>query len=148
MAIYKIYENGTEINRIVADKDFCDTYCAENGYTYRLEVPMTIIKIEKNDNGSHNNQTINGVTPETFPIPEGYALLPEDVGTPDTLENYPFGDITVEDIDGYPTVTSWTPLPIPDPGPEPEPEPSQLDRVEAQAVYTALVTDTLLPEEV
>lgn len=28
--------------------------------------------------------------------------------------------------------------------PEPTPEPSQLDRVEAQAVYTAMMTDTLL----
>ena len=33
--------------------------------------------------------------------------------------------------------------PLPEPEPEPE-EPSQLDRVEAQAVYTAMMTDTLL----
>lgn len=32
------------------------------------------------------------------------------------------------------------------PEPEPTPEPTQLDRVEAQATYTALITDTLLPE--
>ena len=34
-----------------------------------------------------------------------------------------------------------------DPLPEPEPvteEPSQLDRIEAQSVYTAMMTDTLL----
>ena len=30
--------------------------------------------------------------------------------------------------------------------PEPEPEPTQLDRVEAQATYTAMMTDTLLEE--
>lgn len=38
-----------------------------------------------------------------------------------------------------------------DPLPEPEPTPAtptQLDRVEAQAMYTALMTDTLLEEEV
>lgn len=29
----------------------------------------------------------------------------------------------------------------------PEPEPTQLDRVEAQAVYTAMMTDTLLESE-
>jgi len=87
---------------------------------------MTIIKIEPNDNGSHDNQTINGVTPETFPVPEGCAVVPESVGTPDTLENYPFGEITVEAIDGIPTVTSWTPgvIPEPEPVPEPEPEPA------------------------
>lgn len=28
--------------------------------------------------------------------------------------------------------------------PEPEPEPTQLDRIEAQATYTAMMTDTLL----
>ena len=30
--------------------------------------------------------------------------------------------------------------------PEPEPEPTQLDRVEAQSTYTAMMTDTLLEE--
>ena len=37
-----------------------------------------------------------------------------------------------------------------DPSPEPEPvkeEPTQLDRVEAQVVYTAMMTDTLLESE-
>ena len=37
-----------------------------------------------------------------------------------------------------------------DPMPEPEPEtetPSQLDRVEAQVTYTAMMTDTLLESE-
>ena len=37
--------------------------------------------------------------------------------------------------------------PLPEPEPEPE-TPSQLDRVEAQAVYTAMMTDTLLESEV
>ena len=38
--------------------------------------------------------------------------------------------------------------PLPEPEPEPEPEtPSQLDRVEAQATYTAMMTDTLLEVE-
>ena len=32
----------------------------------------------------------------------------------------------------------------PDLKPEPDPEPTQLDRIEAQAVYTAMMTDTLL----
>ena len=35
----------------------------------------------------------------------------------------------------------YDPLPEPEPVPE---EPSQLDRVEAQATYTAMMTDTLL----
>lgn len=36
---YKIYENGTLINTIVADESFVNTYCADNGYTYQ-EAPL------------------------------------------------------------------------------------------------------------
>lgn len=83
---------------------------------------MTIIKIQTNDNGSHDNNTIYGATPEEFTIPEGWALLPESLGTPETLESFPFGIVTAEDIDGVPTVTSWTPGTVPEPEPTPEPE--------------------------
>lgn len=86
---------------------------------------MTIIKIEPNENGSHDNQTING----SIPVLEGYAVVPKELGTPDTLENYPFGEVTVETIGDVPTVTSWTPLPMPEPGPEPDPEPTMEDIV-------------------
>lgn len=79
---------------------------------------MTIIKIQPHDNGGHDNQTSSA----EFPVPEGWAIIPPEVGTPETLENYPFGEITVVDRDGVPTVTSWTPLPIPEPEPGPEPE--------------------------
>ena len=44
----------------------------------------------------------------------------------------------------------WVDPPQPEPVPDPEPvapQPTQLDRVEAQALYTALMTDTLLEEE-
>ena len=93
---------------------------------------MTIIRIEKSENGSHKNRTLPGKTPKNYPIPEGYALIPAELGTPDTLENFPFGDITVEDRDGIPTVTSWTPLPVP------EPEPTERDTgPDMTAVYAA-----------
>ena len=32
----------------------------------------------------------------------------------------------------------------PEPEPVPDPEPTQLDRIEAQVTYTAMMTDTLL----
>lgn len=101
---------------------------------------MTIIKILPHKNGGHDNQTTN----TEIPIPEGYAVIPEELGTPETLENYPFGEVAVSEVDGVPTVTSWTPLPIPVPEALLEPEPTQLDRVEAQVTYTAMMTDTLL----
>lgn len=77
---------------------------------------MRIIKIVALDNGGHLNQTSNDI----IPIPDGWALIPDDVKTP----NFPYGDITVKDIYGTMTVTSWTPRPIPEPEPVPEPEPS------------------------
>lgn len=42
------------------------------------------------------------------------------------------------------TVTAMTPGVVPEPETEPEPAPTQLDRVEAQVTYTAMMTDTLL----
>ena len=49
---------------------------------------MKIIRIEPNGNGSHNNQTINGL----IPIPDGWTIIPDNMETP----NFPFGDITVD----------------------------------------------------
>lgn len=99
---------------------------------------MRRIKIEKNSNGSHDNNN-----PGFFlPLEEGWAIIPDEMN----CTNYPFGDVTVEIIDGVPTVTKWVPLPMPEPEPVPEPAPTQLDRVEAQATYTAIMTDTLLEE--
>lgn len=73
---------------------------------------MTIIEIQPLDNGAHNNQTTSGV----IPVPDGWAILPDSIDTP----NFPFGDITVDDSTP-PVVTSWTAGEIP----EPEPEPAQ-----------------------
>lgn len=60
-------------------------------------------------------------------------------------------DTQVEPNDVYdPETGTFDKPPAPEPGewtePEPGPElgPSQLDRVEAQATYTAMMTDTLL----
>ena len=96
---------------------------------------MTIIEITALSNGAHRNQTVSGAVT----VPDGWAILTDGMDTP----NFPFGDITV-DNQKPPVVTGWTPLPIPEPEPEPEPEPTQLDRVEAQATYTAMMTDTLM----
>lgn len=102
---------------------------------------MTMIEIAKLENGAHNNQTVYNAV---VPIPEGWALVPEEMLP---LENFPFGDCEVTEIDDVMTVTSWSPLPIPPPPPEPEPEPSEFDKLNAQVLYTAVMTDTLLVEE-
>lgn len=93
---------------------------------------MLIIEIAALDNGAHRNQNING---GLTTVPDGWAVVPSSLGTAETLENFPFGDITVDSATP-PAVTSWTPLPIPEPEPVPEPEtePSVWD--ELDAAYT------------
>ena len=76
---------------------------------------MKIIKIEPNENGGHANQS-GGRT-----LPEGWAVVPDDM----ECENFPFGDIVVEEIDGVPTVVEWIPRDVPEPESTPEPEPTE-----------------------
>lgn len=80
---------------------------------------MRIVQIEKLENGAHCNQTITNLSH----IPHGWAVVPEDMVT----DNFPFGDLTAEEVEGVMTVTSWTPGIIPDPEPISEPEPSTDD---------------------
>lgn len=72
---------------------------------------MRIIEIITLPNGGHRN-----VTGDFTTIPEGWAVVPENMETP----NFPFGDIETKEVDGVVTVTKWTPGTIPEPTPEPE----------------------------
>ena len=74
------------------------------------------------------------------PYGEDYAVVPDDMVTA-IMETRGFVDIELNE-DGT-EVVAFTPLEIPE-IPEPTPEPSQLDLIEAQVTYTALMTDTLL----
>lgn len=65
---------------------------------------MQIINLKQNDDGSHENQTLHGA------LPEGWAIIPPGM----VCENFPFGDVSAEEIDGVLTVISWTPLPMPE----------------------------------
>ena len=76
---------------------------------------MRLIEIETLSNGSHRNQTC-----DLKSIPDGWAVIPDDMET----ENFPFGEIEVEEIDGVMTVTKWMPTEIPEPEPLPKPEPT------------------------
>lgn len=97
---------------------------------------MRMIEIFALENGAHNNQTYHGF------LPDGWAVIPDSM----ECENFPFGDVEAKEINGVITVTKWIPGTMPEPEPEPVPEdkPSQLDIIEAQVTYTAMMTDTLL----
>lgn len=92
---------------------------------------MHIIEIAALSNGAHRNQ--NGFIGE---VPEGWAVIPDTIKIPDT---YPFVNITVDDG----VVTSMTAGTMPE-HEEVDAEPTQLDIIEAQVTYTAMMTDTLL----
>ena len=92
--------------------------------------------------------------------PDGWAYIPEDFPLPSTFprlgsieaENMTYTrEMAVEGVDGEPaaktvqytmmTVTAMTEGTLPEPVEE---QPSQLDQIEAQVTYTAMMTDTLL----
>lgn len=75
---------------------------------------LKMIEIAALPNGAHRNQTYHGV------LPDGWAVIPADM----TLENFPFGEVEVAEVDGITTVTKWTAGVMPDPVPEPEAEPT------------------------
>lgn len=109
---------------------------------------MEILQIKAFNNNAHDNRIIDSKDE----IPDGWCVVPNDV---QPLENFPYGLVTVKDgtaPNGAPckVLDEWTglePPPPPEPEPEPEPEASELDKVKAQALYTAVMTDTLLEEE-
>lgn len=71
---------------------------------------------------------------------EDYAVVPDDM-TEDILTTCGFCDIELNEDETE--IVSFTAREIPE-IPEVKAEPTQLDRVEAQVVYTAMMTDTLI----
>lgn len=69
---------------------------------------MVIISIGASINGAHDNQVIDKANPSIFPIPKGWAVVPDKLETP----NFPFGRITTENINGISTVTQWLPMDV------------------------------------
>lgn len=86
---------------------------------------MRLIEIAALDNGAHKNQTIDGA----IPVPDGWAILQDDMET----TNFPFGNITVDETQTPPVVTSWTPLPAPEPE-KPTPAQQREEAYNTQAV--------------
>lgn len=114
---------------------------------------IRIIEINALDNGSHRNQEGN-----FFKIPEGWAVIPDDMETP----NFPFGEVETidEDIMGFEwveneetgevervekvmgtrkVVSKWTAGTIPE-AEEPEEPISETEQLRADVDYIAVMT--------
>ena len=85
---------------------------------------MRIIEIAALKNGAHRNQTVFG----EITLPDGWAVIPDDM----VCENFPFGEVAAEELDGVMTVTGWTPGAMPEPEPAPEPKPETPTDLEAR----------------
>ena len=92
---------------------------------------MHIIEIAPLDNGAHNNQN-GGIST----IPEGWAMIPEDMLIPDT---FPFVDITVEGQ----VVTSMLPGVMPEPEDPVTPEPTLEEKYQALEDQLATTQDAV-----
>lgn len=105
---------------------------------------MLIVKTQPNINGSLDNQLCNFALPQ---IPDGWAVVPPELEQ-QTMELLPWVLLELEDgeIVGVSDNAEARAAAASAPPVEDIPAPSQLDRAEAQATYTALITDTLLPE--
>jgi hypothetical protein len=97
---------------------------------------MKMIEIAALSNGAHRNQTFSGV------LPVGWAIDRNNL----CVENFPFGEVETEEVNGMMTVTKWTPgtIPEPDPIPEVDPEPTIDDRVTVLEDQLAQTDETLI----
>ena len=116
---------------------------------------MWIVEIKANPNGSHNDHKADHITS----VPEGWAMIPDGFPVPNT---FPFVSVEAEEVthtrkievygEGGEISTEHVPYTVmtvtkmyegivPE---APEPAPTQLDQLEAQVIYTAMMTDTLL----
>ena len=88
---------------------------------------IRIIEILAQEKGGHRNLRGKFKT-----IPNGWAIIPNDMETP----NFPFGEVTAEEIDGVMTVTKWVAGTIP----EPEETPvSEIEQIRADIDYVAIM---------
>ena len=96
---------------------------------------MHMICLTPVETGVYNDHKADHITAP----PDGWAMIPEDFLLPATFPR--LGSIETKEVDGVMTVTAMTAGTLPEAAEEP---PSQLDRLEAQLTYTAMMTDTLL----
>ena len=107
---------------------------------------MKIIRKTANPNGAYSPIQSWGYGE----VPNGYAIVPDTLDTADFYNYNGFITLTIEGdtVAAYtPNVEAWEAWKANLPTIVEEEVPSQLDRIEAQVAYIAMMTDTLLEEE-
>lgn len=99
---------------------------------------MTIISIEAEQDGGHN---IENQSWRTAPWLPGHVVVPKALENA-VWESKGYCDLELDE-DGK--LVNIIPREIPE-VPEPTPEPTEMDKLQAQVLYTALVTDSLIQE--
>lgn len=100
--------------------------------------PFCVISKTANENGWHDLQSNSAWS--TNPYGDTFAIVPDEL-VESIMETYGYCDIELNE-DGTEVVTFMA-TEIPE-LPEPEETATQLDLIEAQVTYTAMMTDTLL----
>ena len=100
--------------------------------------PFCVISKVSNRNGWRDLQANSAWSAN--PYGDDFAVVPDEL-VESIMETCGYCDIELNE-DGT-EIISFTPIAIPT-FPEQEPQPSQLDIIEAQVTYTAMMTDTLL----
>jgi len=91
---------------------------------------MRLIEITALSNGAHRNQNGGNIA-----LHDGWAVIPEGMELP----NFPFGEVTAEEVDGVMTVTAWVPGELPAME-ESEEQPSEMEQLRADVDYIAIMT--------
>lgn len=113
------------------------TEVLETMETNERKNPFCVISKTANENGWHDLQTNSAWS--SNPYDEDFAIVPDDM-VEAIMETFGYCDIVLNE-DGT-EVVSFTATEIP--VIEVEETASQLDIIEAQVTYTAMMTDTLL----
>lgn len=95
---------------------------------------MRIIEIQALPNGAHRN-----LTGTLSSIPDGYAIIPDNMETP----NFPFGEVETEIKNGVYVVTKWIPGILPEIKEEEQPV-GDVEQIRADIDFLALMTGVTL----
>lgn len=92
---------------------------------------MRIVEIAALSNGAHRN-----AEGKFSIVPDGWAVIPESMN----VENFPFGELVAQEVDGVMTVTFWKPGTMPEHKSKEEQSVTAIEQLRADVDYIAVMT--------